>query len=140
VDVTDDRKWLAQRYEDRRPHLRAVALRRRGFFGEADDPEALAKVDSLQNRHSSRVTCGEANGRLDPMFASARHRAAEARFLSLVEDASLPRPDRLEFGRDTVTFYWDESKTAVIVDLDDVAPTDVRRARPQPRWPGHWYH
>jgi len=59
------------------------------------------------------------------MFARARHRAAEARFLSLVEEASLPRPDRVEYGPESVTFYWEESRAAVIVDLDDAVPTEV---------------
>lgn len=32
-----DRDWLAQRFEERRPHLRAVAYRMLGSYGEADD-------------------------------------------------------------------------------------------------------
>lgn len=54
------------------------------------------------------------------MFANAHHRAAETRFLALVQDASLPLPDRTEYGPDTVTFYWEEPRAAVIVELDDV--------------------
>ena len=59
------------------------------------------------------------------MSASTRHRDAETRFLSLVEDADLPRPDRIEYGPGTVTFYWEDSKAAVVVDLDDAESTDV---------------
>jgi hypothetical protein len=57
------------------------------------------------------------------MSANARHRAAETRFLSLVEDAALPRPDRIEYGPETVTFYWEQSRAAVIVDLEDDMPS-----------------
>lgn len=47
------------------------------------------------------------------------HRAAEARFKRLVEDALLPPPDRVEYEPRAVLFYWDEPKAVVIVDLDD---------------------
>ena len=55
------------------------------------------------------------------MPATAPPRHASSR---LVDDASLPQPDRTEYGPDTVTFYWDEPKAAVIVDLDDVVPRE----------------
>jgi hypothetical protein len=52
------------------------------------------------------------------MLATARHRAAEASFIRLVEEASLPLPDRVEYEPTALTFFWDGPKTAVIVDLD----------------------
>src|SRR5438552_3784973 len=33
----DDREWLAERFEEHRPHLRAVAYRMLGSVAEADD-------------------------------------------------------------------------------------------------------
>ena len=33
----DERDWLAERFEDHRPHLRAVAYRVLGSVSEADD-------------------------------------------------------------------------------------------------------
>ena len=33
----NDRDWLAQRFEQNRPHLRAVAYRMLGSLGEAED-------------------------------------------------------------------------------------------------------
>src|SRR5215211_864157 len=33
----DERDWLAQQFEEQRPHLRAVAYRMLGSLGEADD-------------------------------------------------------------------------------------------------------
>jgi hypothetical protein len=56
------------------------------------------------------------------MFTSDRHRVAEDRFLRLVEDAALPRPDRVEYAAGELTFVWDESRTAVVVELDDEDP------------------
>ncbi|HEV8054039.1 MAG TPA: hypothetical protein VGP30_04355 [Candidatus Limnocylindrales bacterium] len=62
------------------------------------------------------------------MFAKARHRAVEACFNRLVEDASLPRPDRVEYDAEAVTFYWDGPRTAVIVDLDRELPIEQIRS------------
>jgi hypothetical protein len=53
------------------------------------------------------------------MPVTDRHRTAEARFIQLVEEAELPRPDRVEYAPDSLTFFWDGPKTAVVVDLDD---------------------
>ena len=58
------------------------------------------------------------------MFANARHRAVEARFIRLVQDASLPRPDRVEYELEAVTFYWHGPRMAVIVDLDREVPME----------------
>ncbi len=52
------------------------------------------------------------------MPADPHHRDVEARFIQLIEDAELPRPDRIEFEPDSVIFFWDGPKTAVVVDLD----------------------
>lgn len=58
------------------------------------------------------------------MFANARHRVIEARFIQLVEDASLPRPDHVEYEPEAVTFYWHGSRAAVIVDFDPEVPIE----------------
>jgi len=46
----DDNDWLAKRFDDSRPHLRAVALRMLGAAGEADDAvqEAWLKVSRAE--------------------------------------------------------------------------------------------
>ena len=53
------------------------------------------------------------------MDTSPRHREAEARFRRLVEDAGLAPPDTVTYEHETVTFFWDEPRVAVVVDLDD---------------------
>jgi hypothetical protein len=52
------------------------------------------------------------------MSATDRHRAAEERFIELLDDAGLPRPDRVDVEPESLVFYWDEPKTAVVVDLE----------------------
>jgi hypothetical protein len=53
------------------------------------------------------------------MDITPRHRDAETRFLRLVEDAGLDPPDAVTYEVESVTFFWNEPKLAVIVDLDD---------------------
>ena len=54
------------------------------------------------------------------MQPSARHHAAEARFRQLLQSQDLAEPDCVEYERDELTFFWEEPKLAVIVELDDV--------------------
>ena len=53
------------------------------------------------------------------MAVSESHQSVEQRFLDLVAEAGLPRPDRIEYSDRSVEFFWDATKTVVIVDLDD---------------------
>jgi hypothetical protein len=55
------------------------------------------------------------------MQPTARHRAAESRFRQLLREAELEAPDRVEYAPDELTFIWDESKVAVVVELDERA-------------------
>jgi hypothetical protein len=52
------------------------------------------------------------------MLVTDRHRAAEARFITMIEEAGMPAPDRVDYGPVELVFYWDEPKTAVVVELD----------------------
>jgi hypothetical protein len=56
-----------------------------------------------------------------------RHQIAESKFRQLIRNAGLAEPDRVEYDAEELTFYWDESKLAVIVEIDDPCP---RAARP----------
>ena len=53
------------------------------------------------------------------MQPSPRQRAAEARFRQLLTDADLAEPDRVEYAPEELTFFWEESKVAVVVELDE---------------------
>ena len=61
------------------------------------------------------------------MLPTDQHRAVEVAFGRLVESAGLPEPDRAEYHADGLTFFWEDTKTAVIVDFDD-APPDAAKA------------
>ena len=55
------------------------------------------------------------------MQPSPRQRAAEARFRQLLTDADLAEPDRVEYATEELTFFWEESTVAVVVERDDAA-------------------
>ena len=42
------------------------------------------------------------------------------RFRQLLQSQDVAEPDRVEYDPDELTFFWEESKVAVIVELDDV--------------------
>jgi hypothetical protein len=66
------------------------------------------------------------------MDISPRHRDAEERFRRLIEDAGIDAPDAVSYEADSVTFYWTDTKLAVIVDLDDAeAPVVVNGRSPR---------
>ena len=54
------------------------------------------------------------------MQPSPRHRTAEARFRDLLRTQDLAEPDRVEYAPDELTFFWEESKLAVVVELDEM--------------------
>jgi hypothetical protein len=65
------------------------------------------------------------------MTPTARHRTVEAHFRSLVEEAGVGPPDRVEYQARAVVFLWDGPQVAVVVDFDDV-PADQPVRRPLP--------
>jgi hypothetical protein len=64
------------------------------------------------------------------MDITPRHRAAETRFRRLVKDAGLDPPDAVEHAPDSLTFFWNGPKVAVIVDLDDAEAPVVAQCAP----------
>jgi hypothetical protein len=66
------------------------------------------------------------------MTPTARHRTVEAHVRTLVDEAGLGPPDRVEYRARAVVFLWDGRQVAVVVDFDDV-PTDLPVRRPRPR-------
>ncbi len=51
------------------------------------------------------------------MEPTPRHVAAEVRFRRLLRDAELAEPDGVEYATETLTFFWDGPKVAVVVEL-----------------------
>jgi hypothetical protein len=62
------------------------------------------------------------------MPITPRHRAIEARFRELVEEADLPAPDDVEYELESVRFLWHGPKVAVAVDFDQLDDADARDA------------
>lgn len=52
------------------------------------------------------------------MQPTARHHTAESRFRELLRESELADPDRVEYAPEELTFFWEESKVAVVVELD----------------------
>jgi hypothetical protein len=44
---------------------------------------------------------------------------AEVRMRELLEQEGLPPPDEVEYGFGCVRLFWYETKTVIIVDIDD---------------------
>ena len=49
------------------------------------------------------------------------HAAAEERFRRLVAEAGLPPPDAVTREEASLTFFWNEPRVAVVVELDEEA-------------------
>lgn len=47
--------------------------------------------------------------------------AAEQRFREFLQEYGLPQPDAVEYGFTCLRFFYYESKTCVVFDLDDNA-------------------
>ena len=56
------------------------------------------------------------------MEATPSHQAAEAHFRQLVVSAGVDPPDDVEYRRDSLVFFWQGPKLAVVVELDYESP------------------
>ena len=61
------------------------------------------------------------------MATLARKIEAERRMRGLLESEGLPTPDRVEYGEDCIRLFFEETKTAVVIDLDDETGSDRER-------------
>ena len=86
----------------------------------------LGVVSGRSRRASGTISAPRVRrrrGKLGPMDPNPRHRAAERRFRQLLEHNGLAAPDRVEYEPEELTFFWEESKLAVVVELDDMPVT-----------------
>jgi hypothetical protein len=58
------------------------------------------------------------------MATLARKIEAERRMRELLESEGLPAPDRIEYGDDCIRLFFEETMTAVVIDLDDATRSD----------------
>jgi hypothetical protein len=53
------------------------------------------------------------------MATLAKKIEAERRMRELLESGGLPAPDRIEYDEDCIRLFFEETMTAVVIDLDD---------------------
>jgi hypothetical protein len=55
----------------------------------------------------------------------------EHRMREFLEDNGLPQPDSVEYGDTCIRLFYEESKTCVVVDIDE-PPDDLTSDEPPP--------
>jgi len=62
----------------------------------------------------------------------SRRIAAERRFRELLESAGLPSPDETIHAPDEILFLWTETKTPIVLELDDSDDAEASCGEPIP--------
>jgi hypothetical protein len=44
---------------------------------------------------------------------------AEAKMRELLTESGLPEPDQVEYSHTCIRFFWHETKTCVVIDIDE---------------------
>ena len=44
---------------------------------------------------------------------------AEAQMRELLEDGGLPQPDEIEYGHTCIRLFWHDTKSVVVIDIDE---------------------
>jgi hypothetical protein len=50
---------------------------------------------------------------------------AEKRMRELLEDNNLPQPDYVEYGFTCIRFFFNETKTVIVIDIDNPDDADA---------------
>ena len=120
----NDRDWLAQRFEQNRPHLRAVAYRMLGSLGEAEDAvqEAWLRLNrsdaqAIENLGGWLTTV---IGRVCLDMLRSRNSRREESLESHLPDMILGREDRIDPEQETL--IADSVGLALLVVLESLTP------------------
>ncbi len=121
-----DRDWLAEKFEQNRPHLQAVAYRMLGSLGEAEDAvqEAWLRLDrsdaqTIENLGGWLTTV---TGRVCLDMLRSRKSRREESFEEHLPDMILGREDRLNPEQETL--MADSIGLALLVVLETLAPQE----------------
>jgi hypothetical protein len=52
---------------------------------------------------------------------------AELKIRGLLDEGGLPQPDRVEYGYTCIRLFWDDTKSVVVVDIDEPGESAERR-------------
>jgi hypothetical protein len=55
---------------------------------------------------------------------------AEAKMRQLLEEEGLPPPDEVEYGFGCIRLFWNQSKTVIVIDIDDFDEVDEELGLP----------
>jgi RNA polymerase sigma factor (sigma-70 family) len=120
----DNRDWLTQKFEENRPHLRAVAYRMLGSLGEADDAvqEAWLRLnrsdaEGIENLGGWLTTV---TGRVCLDMLRSRKSRREESLDERLPDFILSREDRIDPEQETL--IADSVGLALLVVLETLSP------------------
>jgi hypothetical protein len=60
------------------------------------------------------------------MATLAQKIEVEAKAREMLRAEGTPQPDRVEYGYGCVRLFWTESKTCLVIDIDDYSEVDGR--------------
>ncbi len=119
-------EWLAQKFEENRPHLRAVAYRMLGSLGEADDAvqEAWLRLNRSDARGISNLGgwLTTVIGRVCLDMLRSRKSRREDSLDERLPDLVLSRDDRIDPERETL--IADSVGLALLIVLQNLAPQE----------------
>jgi hypothetical protein len=55
---------------------------------------------------------------------------AEVKMRQLLEEEGLPPPDEVEYGIGCIRLFWNQSKTVIVIDIDDFDEVDEELGLP----------
>jgi RNA polymerase sigma factor (sigma-70 family) len=120
----NDRDWLAEKFEQNRPHLRSVAYRMLGSFGDADDAvqEAWLRLNrsdagAIENLAAWLTTV---IGRVCLDMLRSRNSRREQSLEQHLPDMILAREDRIDPEQQTL--IADSVSLALLVVLETLSP------------------
>jgi RNA polymerase sigma factor (sigma-70 family) len=122
----NERDWLAERFEEHRPRLRAVAYRMLGSTGEADDAVqetwirlSRSKSDEIENLEAWLVT---AVGRVALNILRSRKRRGEEPLEAHLPDPIVDRADGIDPEHEAL--LADSVGLALLVVLETLTPAE----------------
>jgi RNA polymerase sigma factor (sigma-70 family) len=122
----DDRDWLTQRFEENRPHLRAVAYRMLGSLSDVEDAvqEAWLRLNRSDVRYIENL-CGwltSVIGRVCLDMLRSRKAKREESLDERIPDFVLSREDRID--PEQATLIADSVGLALLVVLETLSPRE----------------